>query len=112
MSPDRMLELLDSQAAAIERLTAELERLTRWQNEATAVLVAWDEAWHAAGKPGRLGQSKAEATTSHIDQLTAELDRWAWIARWIDNYFVADPGAIDIALEAWHDMRDKEQGTA
>jgi hypothetical protein len=71
MTPARMVELLDSQAATIARLTAEL--------------------------------AAAEAEADEQAQL---VEKWAWIARWGDDRH----GFIDIALEAWSDMRDKEQG--
>jgi hypothetical protein len=71
MTPARMVELLDGQAATIARLTAEL--------------------------------AAAEAEADEQAQL---VEKWAWIARWGDDRH----GFIDIALEAWSDMRDKEQG--
>ena len=96
MTPARMVELLDGQAATIARLTAELAA--------------------AEAEADDLGREVANRTTDLVealddnDRLTAELDRWAWIARWIEDNACAVPGAIDIALEAWSDMRDKEQG--
>ena len=65
--------LLDSQAAVIERLKAEL--------------------------------AAAEAEADEQAQL---VEKWAWIARWIEDNASDWPGVIDIALEAWAD--NKEQG--
>jgi hypothetical protein len=69
MTPARMVELLDGQAAAIELLTAEL--------------------------------AIAEAEADEQAQL---VEKWAWIARWI-AYEHRD---IDLALEAWSDMRERQ----
>lgn len=41
--------------------TTELQRLRQWKAEATEVLTAWEQVWEAAGRPGRLGESKAKA---------------------------------------------------
>jgi len=48
----------------INLLTAaanELERLRQWKAEAMEVLGQWEQVWEAAGQPGPLGGSKAEA---------------------------------------------------
>lgn len=48
----------------INLLTAaadELEHLAQWKAEAVEVLNAWEQVWDAAGRPGPLGSSKAEA---------------------------------------------------
>jgi hypothetical protein len=71
MTPARMVELLDGQAAAIELLTAEL--------------------------------AIAEAEADEQAQL---VEKWAWIAR----FLAYDHADMDIALEAWSDMREQEQG--
>lgn len=39
----------------------ELERLRAWKAEAMEVLGQWEQVWEAAGRPGPLGGSKAEA---------------------------------------------------
>jgi hypothetical protein len=70
MTPARMAELLNGQAAAIELLTAEL--------------------------------AIAEAEADEQAQL---VEKWAWIARYLDYYDHAD---MDIALEAWSDMRERQ----
>jgi hypothetical protein len=42
---------------------SELERLRQWKAEAITVLDEWETVWIDAGKPGRLGQSKAVAVS-------------------------------------------------
>jgi hypothetical protein len=42
-------------------------RLRQWKREATTVLVAWEAVWEAAGRPGRLGQSKAAAMLEWVE---------------------------------------------
>lgn len=55
----RALDLLDQWSAEILRLAA-------WKAEAMTVLGQWDRVWEAAGKPGLLGDSTAEATLSRV----------------------------------------------
>lgn len=43
-----------------------IERLQRWKDEGMRVLGEWEEVWVAAGSPGRLGQSKAEAVREFL----------------------------------------------
>lgn len=75
MTPARMVELLNGQAATIARLTAEL--------------------------------AAAEAEADEQAQL---VEKWAWIARYLQEHFTRGlVPAIDIALEAWSDMRDTAQ---
>ena len=76
MTPARMVELLDGQAATIARLTAEL--------------------------------AAAEAEADEQAQL---VEKWAWVARWLNDDGGGQPGAIDIALEAWSDMREQGNNT-
>ena len=76
MTPARMVELLDGQAATIARLTAEL--------------------------------AAAEAEADEQGQL---VEKWAWVARWLNDDGGGQPGAIDIALEAWSDMREQGNNT-
>ena len=73
MTPARMVELLDGQAATIARLTAEL--------------------------------AAAEAEADEQAQL---VEKWAWIARFLADEPGADVGVMDIALEAWSDMRERQ----
>jgi hypothetical protein len=72
-----MVELLDSQAATIELLTAEL--------------------------------AIAEAEADEQAQL---VEKWAWVARYLEEHFTRGlVPAIDIALEAWSDMREQGNNT-
>ena len=56
---------IDRDATLAEQMSGvgptELDRLRQWKSEAIAVLDEWEAVWVAAGKPGRLGQSKAAA---------------------------------------------------
>jgi hypothetical protein len=42
-------------------------RLRQWKREAMTVLTAWETVWVAAGRPGRLGQSKAQAMLEWVE---------------------------------------------
>lgn len=57
----------------IDNLRAEVERLTRWQAEATTILDGWDQVWHALGEPGRLGDYRFTACLTEITRMRAEL---------------------------------------
>jgi hypothetical protein len=59
-----------SRAAHVQReeMLDELDRLRRWKAEATAVITEWEAVWEAAGRPGRLGESKARATRDEINR--------------------------------------------
>lgn len=46
---------------------ATIDRLAGWKESAMSVLAEWDRAWEAAGRPGHLGQSRAEATRQWIE---------------------------------------------
>lgn len=50
----------------------EIERLRSWKAQASTVLDGWEVAWHAAGHPGKLGESKHRATVREIKRLRAE----------------------------------------
>ncbi len=54
----------------------ELARLRRWKAEALEVLGQWQTAWHAAGQPGRLGESISLATAREIERLRFENAAW------------------------------------
>ena len=43
-----------------------LERLQQWKKEGMQVFDEWERVWVAAGSPGTLGQSKAEAVLNFI----------------------------------------------
>ncbi len=49
-----------------EELERELTDMKRWKQEAVLVLSKWEAVWVAAGSPGTLGQSKADATREFI----------------------------------------------
>lgn len=44
----------------------ETERLRQWKAEALVVLAQWDEVWDALGRPGGLGESRAEASKAKV----------------------------------------------
>jgi hypothetical protein len=46
----------------------ELEQLRRWKAEAMIVLAKWEQVWEAAGQPGRIGDSKADAVRQLFEQ--------------------------------------------
>jgi hypothetical protein len=48
----------------------ELTQLRAWKAEAVEVLGQWEQAWEAAGRPGPLGGSKAEAVTRLLTERT------------------------------------------
>lgn len=58
------------------RVGAELAQLRRWKAEAIDVIAQWETAWEAAGRPGRLGESKAAATAREIKRLRFEVGAW------------------------------------
>ncbi len=47
---------------------AELAALRRWKAEAMQVARVWEQVWEAAGCPGQLGESKAEAVLALFRQ--------------------------------------------
>ena len=49
------------------RLREEVACLQEWKREATTVLDEWEAVWHAAGRPGRLGESKAVAVRRLVE---------------------------------------------
>ena len=49
-----------------EELERELTDMKRWKQEAVLVLSKWEAVWVAAGSPGTLGQSKADATREYL----------------------------------------------
>lgn len=57
----------------VDLVRDEIERLRAWKAEATTVINQWEAVWEAAGRPGRLGESKAEATRVHVAMTEAEL---------------------------------------
>lgn len=66
----------ESARASLMRDAAdEIARLRAWKAEALTVLAEWEETWEAAGRPGRLGGSKAIAVRDEIDRLRGALIR-------------------------------------
>lgn len=55
-------------------LLYEIERLRRWKDEALAVLSEWEKTWVAAGRPGRLGTSKAGSVRQEIERLRGDTE--------------------------------------
>lgn len=51
-------------------MTETYESLLRWKAEALQVLSDWEAVWIAAGKPGRVGSSKAEAVRKLFEEET------------------------------------------
>ncbi len=60
VTPDRQAEMVMQRPA----LADELAQLRTWKAEAMEVLGQWEQVWEAAGRPGPLGGSKAEAVRS------------------------------------------------
>lgn len=61
------VEVIDDAEVQAEAALDEIARLRRWKAEAIDVLAAWELVWDAAGRPGRPGQSKAEAVRRLLD---------------------------------------------
>lgn len=57
------LEVMEAHATKLE---SELKRLAAWKDSALTVMESWEEVWEAAGKPGKLGCSKARAVRDFI----------------------------------------------
>lgn len=60
----------ESKLKKLERKNSRLERecirLQEWKESAMEVFRKWEAAWEAAGKPGRLGSSKADSMKEYI----------------------------------------------
>lgn len=52
----------------VDTLQREVRELEQWKKEALLVLGEWDRVWEAAGKPGRLGASKAVSVREFLEQ--------------------------------------------
>lgn len=57
---------------AAEHAADEIEKLRGWKAEAMDVLSEWEKTWIAAGRPGRLGTSKAAGVREEIERLRGE----------------------------------------
>lgn len=66
-------KMLAAEVERRERTEKERDALRNWKTSAMNVLAEWDTAWEAAGRPGKLGSSKAAATTSEIATLKRQL---------------------------------------
>lgn len=58
---------------ALDAARVEVERLQRWKAEAMEVLTGWEAVHEALGKPGRLGQSKSEASRIALAAIRADI---------------------------------------
>lgn len=61
---------------AIADRDEQIKQLRAWKESALSVLAEWDAAYVACGSPGPLGESKAVAVRSKIEQLRQERDAW------------------------------------
>lgn len=59
----------------------ELERLRAWKAEALIVLAEWEKVWEAAGRPGRLGESKATSVLRLLEDAYFTVDDDVWCER-------------------------------
>lgn len=57
-----------------EQISDETYRLRVWKEEAMIVLQQWDKVWQALGKPGKIGDSMAEASRIEAERLKKILD--------------------------------------
>ena len=56
------------EAVAIKKAqSAKIAELEEWKESAMKVLSKWDEVYEAAGRPGKLGGSKAEAVKRYLN---------------------------------------------
>ena len=60
-----------SEGATAAVLRAEVDRLIAWKVEAMTVLREWEQVWVDAGRPGRLGCSKAAGVRAELARLRA-----------------------------------------
>lgn len=74
---------------AIGDLYDEVLRLRSWKAEAIAAHAEWEATWIAAGRPGRLGTSKAVGVREEVIRLKAALAR------------VTDDSMADHIRDAW-----------
>jgi hypothetical protein len=50
----------------VKKLQHEIQELKAWKESAVLVLDEWEKVWKAAGKPGRLGASKAASVREFL----------------------------------------------
>ncbi|MDA1178796.1 MAG: hypothetical protein O2931_08380 [Planctomycetota bacterium] len=60
------LDTGDDSLCNVRRLRAQIRELEAWKESAMTVLGEWDEVWEAAGRPGRLGASKAVSLREYL----------------------------------------------
>jgi hypothetical protein len=72
----------DHRIGKLRAAAALLRDQARWKAEALAVLAEWEDVFQAAGCPGRLGQSKAEAVKDSITARVEALGFYADPANW------------------------------
>ena len=92
MTPEELNARLIDQ---INRLQLEIRDLLNWKNSAMAVLTEWDQVWEAAGKPGKLGRSKAVSTLEYLKSLPTESNLLNWTTdrpKGEGFYWYRDPG--------------------
>lgn len=88
-------------------LIDELERLRRWKDEALAVLSEWEKTWVAAGRPGRLGASKAESVRQEIERLRGDAG-WEYYATARKGYVAGEPRVHERgAIQAYEEALDR-----
>ena len=65
------------------------------------------------GQAATIARLTAElaAAEAEADEQAQLVEKWAWVARWLNDDGGGQPGAIDIALEAWSDMREQGNNT-
>lgn len=79
VGPSTLIALLD-----------EIERLRHWKAEAMQVHTEWEETWVAAGRPGRLGTSKAVGVRDEIERLRGDTE-WEYAVRNLSTGEVFEP---------------------
>lgn len=85
----------------------EIEELRRWKAEAMQVHAKWEETWVAAGRPGRLGASKAESVRDEIERLRGE-GEWEYYATARKGYVAGEPRVHERgAIQAYEEALDQ-----
>ena len=104
---DCSIEAEDAEAEIV-RLRAKVERLTRWQAEASAVIHMWEETWTAIGEPGQLGDRKSAAVATAFLGLRALADQLAEALQFIQDDIETDFGRTltDDALTAYEQHKE------
>jgi hypothetical protein len=68
------VEYIEDAEDQAERALNEIDFLRRWRAEAVQVLDEWERVWEVAGRPGRLGVSKACAVAELLDDYRTGTD--------------------------------------